>query len=180
MSAIVDFYTDDGTNPSSKTLKDIHAFSSEELEYHHDYIQWIFPLNEESRAVPGSPVLTDDDINELLDNLKVEGRLFKSLVLMCRFYGFRVATPDYDLVEIDVDPYSPEFKLAAENWLTPFNHNYLRLTRILKSLCLLGYEDWAFSLFRTLQVVYVSHNKIIGKRTYEFWCDAVDMPSEPS
>jgi hypothetical protein len=164
-----------GIDYEGRTLKDVHAFNSTQLEDLHDYIQWIFPLNEESRAVPGSPVLTEEDIKELLNSPKVEGRLFKSFVMMCRFYGFKDTTPDYNLVEVSVDPYSPEFKLTASNWLTPYNHNYLRLTRILKSLKLLGCDDWANELFNALQIVYDANSKIIGERTYKFWCEAVNV-----
>ena len=36
----------------------------------HDYIQWLFPLDEPSRSVNGAPVLTELDINEIKESIK--------------------------------------------------------------------------------------------------------------
>lgn len=173
MSKIVNFYVSEGTDYEGRTLKDVHALSFNQLEDLHDYIQWIFPLNEESRAVPWSPILTEEDIRGIQTAPGVHYNLYKSFVLMCNFYGFDVKVLDCNSVKVNVELDSAKFGLAANNWITPYNHNYLRLTRILKSLRLLGCEDWATELFNVLQVVYERYAKVIGARTYTFWCDAV-------
>ena len=39
--------------------------TDDEAETIHDYIQWMFPLDEPSQAVNGAPVLNDLDIDEI-------------------------------------------------------------------------------------------------------------------
>jgi len=170
-SPLVNFHKHDKPNDDRLTLERIHTFDFQDLEDIHTYIQWIFPLDEPSRAIPWSPVLTQDDINELRGDVQVQARLYKSLCLMCRFYGFNVLGIDNDRIEIKID--MDEFQERYANWISPYNHNYLRLTRILKSLRLLGCEDWADQLYNVLEQVYNLYPKIISKTTFEFWQNAV-------
>lgn len=46
-SPIVDFYLG-GQDSKGRTLDDILAFSDQQFEAGHDFIQWIFPLHEKS------------------------------------------------------------------------------------------------------------------------------------
>jgi len=43
-------------------LKDIWMMSDDQIENKHNFIQWIFPLNVKSNAVPSSPILTKKEI----------------------------------------------------------------------------------------------------------------------
>ena len=54
-----------GTDHLSRTIHEIWRFNDHEIETTHDYIQWLFPLDEKSKAVPQSPVLTQDEISSL-------------------------------------------------------------------------------------------------------------------
>jgi len=63
----------------------------------------------------------------------------------------------------------PDFAARSEVWLTAFNHNYLRLTRILRALNLLGCARHADTLFRALQDVYREHADAISEETFEYW-----------
>jgi hypothetical protein len=45
-------------------LSDIHEFDFYELEFHHDYIQWLFSLPEPSGANEWAPLLSERDIAE--------------------------------------------------------------------------------------------------------------------
>ena len=63
----------EGTYPDHKGryLSDIWSYSDNEIERTHDFIQWIFPLDEPSNAVWDAPVLIDQEIDEILDSSKV-------------------------------------------------------------------------------------------------------------
>ena len=65
------------------------------------------------------------------------------------------------------------FVERAKNWLTPSNHNHLRITRILKSLLLLGLEAEATAFFTCLADIYrVELGKAgsgISDETFTFW-----------
>ncbi len=98
--------------------KDILNFSDEELENAHNYIQWLFPLQEKSSAVPGSPFLEDEKIIRILQNdTNVQERMAGAINRMERFY------------------------LENDFWLKRNNHNHLRITRILKSISLLSSKE---------------------------------------
>jgi hypothetical protein len=96
----------------------------------------------------------------------------RSLRCMPGFYGFTMV-PAADATEgVTITPAS-DFAAKSRSWLTPGNHNHLRITRILKSLCILGMQREAREWFAALQRVYVANADAIGSMTYEFWRKAV-------
>ena len=52
MTPLLGFLIGAGTDAAGRNHADIIAMTDAELEQHHDYIQWLFPLPEPSRAVP--------------------------------------------------------------------------------------------------------------------------------
>jgi hypothetical protein len=57
-------------------------------------------------------------------------------------------------------------------WAVP-NHNWLRITRILRSLTLLGMETQAQALYERLVALYQSRQFPIPATTFRFWTAAV-------
>jgi hypothetical protein len=57
-------------------------------------------------------------------------------------------------------------------WAFP-NHNWLRITRVLRSLWLLGMKKEALAFFERLETFYASRRFPIGNDTFEFWKKAV-------
>lgn len=104
------FLTGAGRDHRSRTLAEILAFTDAALESHHDYIQWLFPLQEPSRAVPTAPVLTAAEAQAIRTDPKAQAGLQTALARMTRFYE------------------------QNDHWLVPFDHNHLRITRILTAL----------------------------------------------
>ncbi|HEY9611993.1 opioid growth factor receptor-related protein [Allocoleopsis sp.] len=68
---------------------------------------------------------------------------------------------------------SDEYRERISVWLNRFNHNYLRITRILTSLSLLGLEDDAKAFFNGLDQIYLEEGDPIGSEPYLFWKKAV-------
>ena len=52
--------------------------TDDDAENTHDYIQWMFPLDEPSQAISGAPVLNDFDIDEVRENQLAIGNLEES------------------------------------------------------------------------------------------------------
>lgn len=113
MSTIVDFLNGQGVDGRGRSLAQVLAFDDAALERYHDFIQWLFPLAEPSAAVPGSPVLTPDDIAAVRASQPARAALGDASRRMLAFYR-------------DTDP-----------WRAPADHNHLRITRIIRSLRLL-------------------------------------------
>ncbi len=152
-----------------RTLLELQNQSLSELEQVHDYIQWLFPLPERSAFNPAAPILSNDDIRTIQQNPTIRQRLIASLRTMLRFYGLSlIETP----AELQITC-APEFASRAEIWLSPGNHNFLRITRILRSLTLLGEAVYAEAFLRCLESVFLRFSGVIGDRTLQFWNNAV-------
>lgn len=153
MSPIVRFHAGDAPDGRGRWLADIQGWDDGRLESVHDYIQWLFPLPEPSGFNPGAPLLTAEDIAAFHREPALRAALLASWQRMQRFYKL----PD-----------------GAAHWLTPGNHNMLRLTRILRCLHLLGLQAAADALLRDLEALYAGGAaRAIGPVTLEYWRRAV-------
>jgi Opioid growth factor receptor (OGFr) conserved region len=143
--------------------------SFDELEDVHDYIQWLFPLRERSAFQPQVPVLDEQTITGF-QSPGLRSRLITSARIMAGFYGFEVIERDggYEVRR------TPQFPDRSQNWLTSGNHNFLRLTRIIKSLATLGLPGLAAAWLEALKTIYAERSNIIGSDTLAFWGAAVD------
>ena len=165
-STVVDFYRGDGRDHRGRLLSHIHQYSFDALERHHDYIQWLFPLPEPSGANPDAPLLSAEDIAVFHADASLRAMLLRSFRLMLQFYGLEIA--EKDIVR------SAMFDQRSRVWLTPGNHNFLRISRILRSLSLLGLRDQAVAFLRCLEDIYEQHARIIGETTMGYWRRAVE------
>jgi hypothetical protein len=168
-SQLITFYRGLGPDNSGRYLRDVQQQSLQELEGVHNYIQWLFPLPEPSAAVPDSPVLTPQDIVEFREDAALKTALLQSFEIMLTFYGLELADVNGQL---RVTP-AASFPARSQVWLTPYNHNFLRLTRILRCLDQLGCERHARALLEALQDLYLHHSAVIGSTTFRYWQLAV-------
>ena len=155
------FYARKGTDDRGRRIDEIWSFSNEELESVHDYIQWLFPLAERSAFNPGAPLLDDETIEQFREDAALRGNLERSLRVMLDFYGLAIA--GHEILRV------PTFGARSRVWLTPHNHNFLRLTRILKSLSLLGLHDRATQLLACLGGIDQLRPGIISEETLRYW-----------
>ncbi|XPS75654.1 hypothetical protein M3J09_007729 [Ascochyta lentis] len=70
----------------------------------------------------------------------------------------------------------PNWRKASHNWCVHFNHNHLRITRILRCLRLLGLQTECDAFFVALKRVYDDPDVSIGNYTMEYWTRAVQRP----
>jgi hypothetical protein len=162
-----------GADDEGRTFDEIVGWDDARLEMVHDYIQWLFPLPERSGANPWAPVLDAETIAAIRRDAAMQGRLRAGFLRMLAFYGF-AGEGDQVVVE------GPRFAAAARNWLRAGNHNHLRLTRMLRSLRVLGLEQEATALWQALHELY-EREKAAGRRTispetFAFWRQAATAP----
>ena len=133
------------TNPKGLFVEHFWAFSDDDLENTHDFIQWVFPLNEPSIAVPSSPVLTETEAQEIREDSYVTIMLVKAASLYC------------------------DFLRRNRHWICAYNHNHLRITRVIKSLRLLV-GDGAADRFKSDVLALVGDElPKIGSKAIDFW-----------
>lgn len=63
-SAVLKFFSGEGTDHRGRTLHQILAWTDVRLETSHDYIQWLFPTGNASAYQPGAPVVSEAEAEE--------------------------------------------------------------------------------------------------------------------
>ena len=162
-SPLLNFYRGQGTDHARRNLADLHRFDQQQLEAVHDYIQWLFPLPEGSGVNPQAPRLSAVDIAAFHAEPSLRARLRESLILMLEFWGMSLDSGGA------VVP-SPNFSVRAPNWLTPHNHNYLRITRVIRSIGVLGMDQEAHTLQVAMDRI-AEHvgPEVISQETRAYW-----------
>lgn len=144
---LICFYGGTGTHPSGRDLGEYWKGDMGLLEHGHDYIQWMFPLPERSRAQPQSPVMTPEDLEEFKVNPTIRRRVMVSLNTMATFYG------------------------KSPQWCVAGNHNLLRITRILRSLTLMELHTLAQEFFEFVSAKAKIHK--LPDQTIWYWEEAL-------
>lgn len=166
MSRLLRFYRGEGTDSESRRLVDTWAWDDDRWEEVHDFIQWLFPLAEPSRFNPDAPLLTDVDIAAFRSDELLRGNLRKSFGRLLTFLGLTVN-------EQGQVSTGPNFATRMPDvWSVP-NHNWLRITRVLRCLSVLGLGSEAHALFERLDAIYSSRRFPILDDTFRYWTEAV-------
>ncbi len=100
---------------------------------------------------------------------RLKAKLIKSFKIMLSFYGLQ---SDGTGATSKVFK-SGEYLDRKRIWLNNGNHNYLRITRILTSLRVLGLEEHARAFFDFLDELYREEGGQIGPITYGYWARAM-------
>lgn len=170
-SALIRFYRGSGTDQSGRRLDEILAWDDAALERVHDYIQWVFPNAEPSRANPFAPLLSAADCDDFRTEPALRATLRRALDRMLAFYGLERHGAEG---AVEIRP-SAGWGRRSPNWLNPSNHNHLRLTRIMKCLTALGLDDDARALQRTLvDLAERSAPRLVTRATVRYWKSALD------
>ncbi|MCJ1294504.1 hypothetical protein MMC34_006062 [Xylographa carneopallida] len=155
-----------------RTLESILAWNDRKLESCHDYIQVLFPLPEASAFSYAAPVVDKATFEAFRSRADLQAQLRVSLARMLAFYGFKLRETERGPEIIQ----GPDFAAASRNWVTRFDHNHLRITRIIRSLRVLGLETEARAFFTALQAVYKSSEGGISQKSMMFWMRAAERP----
>jgi len=166
MSRLLDFYRGSSPDVEGRTHQEILDWPDDDLEMVHDYIQWLFPLPEPSQYNPDAPILTPTDLTAFRSDPALRANLRKSFDRILIFLGLT-------LVGTEVAN-GPNFQQRAlDIWAAP-NHNWLRVTRILRSLSLLGLGSEAAALLKWLDATYSSRRFPITVETFQYWEGAIN------
>ena len=164
MSAVVQFYSGKGTDHRGRTLKELNSLTEIDMEQIHDYIQWIFPSDESSMVLQAAPVLTEKDQLAFRRDVRLRISLRKSFMIFMIFLGLEY-NPTSGLLNI-----INKGKLYRK--VMTRNHNWQRITRVLRCLNYLGLKKEAQALFNFLSDI----NNItpFNPITFDFWQKAME------
>ena len=148
MTEIVSFLEGKTPDYRGRTFAMLLQQSDHQAETTHDYIQWLFPLDEPSRSVNGAPVLTELEIDEIRRSSLAQANFAKSARW---FLGF----------------------LERNNhWISKYNHNHLRITRIIKSLRLLASDEAADEFRDKVLALAGDRLNLVDQKARGFWRSA--------
>ncbi|MEI2721877.1 MAG: opioid growth factor receptor-related protein [Gemmatimonadales bacterium] len=89
-SPLLRFYRHQGPDHAGRMLAEIWHWPYSSLEAHHDYIQWLFPLDTPSGANARAPILTEEDIAHWQHDPMLRMYLRRSFEKLLDFYGFAI------------------------------------------------------------------------------------------
>jgi hypothetical protein len=144
-SILRDFLEGIGIDHRGRRLDDVLSFDDIKAEQTHDFIQWLFPLDEISRAISGAPILSQTDIQLIHTNSVAQTNIRRSAAW---FLGFLE---------------------RSNQWRTKYNHNHLRITRVIKSLRLLTDDKKADEFKAAIFDLLGDDLDLIDRKAVEFW-----------
>jgi hypothetical protein len=158
------FYRGVEANNNQVTLDQILSWDDGQLEAVHNYIQWLFPTNHSSGPNPTAPVLDSSTIQAFRGDSFLKNQLLRSFRRMLAFYGLQMDETTRVITR------ASNFNARAAVWLTYNNHNFLRITRIIHSMNLLGLSEYSRA-FQTI-MLNIAQNEgsgTVSNDTLRYW-----------
>ena len=145
---LIAFLKNEETDFKGRSLTDIWAYSDSQIEANHDFIQLLFPLNKPSKHSFHGVYLNDDaQVIEIKNNKAIQVNILTSA--------------NWFLMFLD----------RVDQWRVGYNHNQLRITRIIECLRLLINNYEADKFYKDVLTILGSDSKI-NKTTIKFWAEA--------
>lgn len=144
------FLSGDAPDAKGRYYNGILQQSDEWLEHCHDYIQEIFPTDEPSMFVLHAPIVTIEDANKWSQNIFIRQNMKYALERMIKFY-------------------STTNRFGKYFWVEKQNHNYRRVSRILRSLRLFGLDDEADMFYEFVNNIADENPNVVNADTRAFW-----------
>lgn len=164
---IVQFYRGEIPNNEGNFIDEILSWSFDRLEMDHSYIQWLFPLEEKSNFNIDAPILTTNDIKEFRKDVILQEKFLFSFHKILLFFGFVL---EGNNIRVQIDG---EYHKDAKWLFRGFNHNMLRITRVLRSLYLLEQEELSKKFLEVLR----NYRDCVSENTWNFWESAIVEPT---
>ena len=142
---MLNFLKGNETDVYKRYLKDIWIMSDDQIENIHNVIQWVFPLNERSNAVPKSPILTNEEIISIKKSETAQKNIKKSAEWFL------------------------EFLSRNSYWICQNNHNHLRITRAIKSLRLIHSNEEAEKFKNSIMNLIQGNENKINPTSLKYW-----------
>lgn len=151
LDAVRSFLEGTGTDDRGRSFEEIIRQDDHWLEYTHDFIQWLFPIDSPSGVNPNAPVITASAARDLGANAKIAANMRHAFGRMAAFYGF--------VAKDGAIERKSNYSFRVANWAARPTHNDLRITRILRSLTLFGLTSEA-ELFYDAAIAAVRENRV--------------------
>lgn len=156
------FFRDEEVDYKGRLLSDLLNLSDFWLENNHDVIQLMFPIKQGTKFNRFAPVVQQSDIWDFMEERDLREIHRVCLDRWLTFFGLRreIAT----LSPLKCEGFGPK----DYAWLKPRDHNHKRITRILKSLYILGQPELAKSMSSEFTRIASMYGEVEDK-TIKHW-----------
>jgi len=162
---IVDFYSGKATDTSGRNLREIHTWIITSWKMSmitfNGCFRWPSPVS----IIHLHTFLMRNKSLNFTRMPNYEQSYCHRFDIMLGFYGFE--RNNMSIIR------SNKWEERNPNWLRTGNHNHLRLTRIFRSLSILGLKDYAYALFEVLNAIFAERSNVISDTTMEYWKHAL-------
>ena len=142
------FLKNEGVDFKGRSLSEIWKYTDIQIEQNHDFIQVVFPLNKPSEnTFHGFHLSDQSELLKLQNSEIVKSNLIKSAGW---FLGFLE---------------------RSMSWRDGYDHNQLRITRVIECLRLLVSNEVADTFYKDILVILGTDNTV-NRTTLLFWSEA--------
>ena len=167
---LIAFYQGGVKNKNGFTLEEIFNFNDSKMEFHHDFIQWLFPMsstkNRRGNGVnPLAPELNPQLIAAAKKNPVLKANLLKAFDKMLKYYGLKRESGQVVAAS--------NFSAQKKNWLINNAHNLRRMTRIIISLSELGLKAEANAFGNCIVQIAEAKKVVVPAISQKIWKKAL-------
>jgi len=162
-TGLLAFLKGGGPDLSGRMLQDMWQWDFERMEAVHDYVQWMFPTDEMSRHNLNAPRLTPKLQRTILGDAVMQASVRKSLVKFLDFLGLEMVDEEVVGEEsvLSIRKASHFRERVPVCWQAGCsgrggNHNWLRVSRVLHCLKLVGMNAEAEAFMLCLEGLFAS------------------------
>jgi hypothetical protein len=167
MSPILLFYYGSHPDHRGRMLAEIIAQDDFWFEHTHDFIQWLFPLSDLSRANRHAPLVDGPTRKAFHEDELLRRHMRIAVSRLVKFLGL-----SFDGRTLKA---GANWSERRGDWFTEHGHNSLRITRALKSMTLLGLKDDAIALHAGLEALCEQEpGCAVTDESRRFWSQAID------
>jgi len=179
-SGLVAFFKHTGTDNKRRKLELLRTLDYHAMEYNHDYIQWLFPTDEESMFNRNAPILTVDLQRIFSQDEQLRSELRRNFLQFIDFLGFELTGGDNGQPQkLQIAAHFEDRK--SDCWsagpVGP-NHNWLRISRVLRCLGICGLQAEQ-KLFMDVLEATVKSEKIPVGSSIEKWREHAKLRPPP-
>lgn len=149
-----------------ETIENIFSWNHSELEDCHCYIQWLFPMHDEVSSFNyNCERITLEESTRIRENIVTSLRALCAFELMLHFMGFEIDKSDWTIKLSDID---------RIHFINNSRHNFLRITRMLKSMNFIGLGCFRKSFLNALREQILNRNLINAYNSYKnYWSTCI-------
>lgn len=161
-----------GTDDEDRTLEQVLGFDDQLWNCCHNHIQWVFPTDKSSHFNSFAPTLDEPALLLFRSESVIQQNLRRCLKRFLSFMGLTLEDGNTGAEgQIRICKAANFDSRVLMCWKGPNNHNWMRLSRVLQCLDLVGMEKEKFALYTCLLELVRDHPGMVEESTVEIWAE---------